>query len=62
MNWVLLIILAGVAPSDKVTDTTTVPMETEESCNAAKDRLNRSFSAIQSPHFVWMLECIPTRS
>jgi hypothetical protein len=24
--------------------------------------LNRSFSAIQSPHFVWMLECIPTRS
>jgi hypothetical protein len=42
MNWVLFVVLASTTLSDRVLNSTTVPMATEQLCNAAKTKLTEA--------------------
>jgi hypothetical protein len=48
MNWMLFVVILSGSPSDKVINSTTVPMATEQLCNAAKDQTDRRLSRIEN--------------
>jgi hypothetical protein len=58
MNWVLFWVIASTAQTDKILNTTTIPMATEELCNAAKDKLVRAYQQTQSPNYVILGESL----
>ena len=61
MDWMLFIVIASTPPSDKVINSTTVPMATEELCNAAKAKLIQAHKQKQSPNFLMIGECLRAR-
>jgi hypothetical protein len=60
MNWVLFVVLATMS-SDKVINSTAVPMATEQLCNAAKTKLIQAYKQRESPNFVIVVECLQAR-
>jgi hypothetical protein len=61
MNWMLFFVIASMSTSDKVVNTTTVPMATEELCNSAKAQLIQAYKATQGPNFLVIGECLRVR-
>ena len=60
MNWVLFFLIATVTPTDHFANSTTVPMATEELCNAAKAQLKQAYDTFQSPNTVVLIQCLKT--
>ena len=58
MNWVLFVILASISGSEKAINSTTVPMATEQLCNAAKAKLTQAYQKTQTPNWVLVTECL----
>ena len=58
MNWVLFVILASISGSEEAINSTTVPMATEQLCNAAKAKLTQAYQKTQSPNYVLVIECL----
>lgn len=58
MNWVLFFVIASTAPTDKVINSTTISMATEELCAAAKDKLVHDYQQTQSPNYLIVGECL----
>jgi hypothetical protein len=57
MKWVLFVILASTA-GEKTINSTTVPMATEQLCNAAKEKLTQAYRNTQSPQYALVAECL----
>lgn len=58
MNWVLFFLIATVTPSDHFANSTTIPMATEQLCNAAKAQLTEAYNQFKSPYSVVMIQCL----
>jgi hypothetical protein len=61
MNWVLFVILASTSGSEKVINSTAVPMATEQLCNAAKEKLTQAYRNTQTPNYALVAECLRAR-
>jgi hypothetical protein len=61
MEWVLLVIIAGVPAPGAAINSTTVPMATAERCNAARDKLLNAIKVYQSPNYAVIAECLQSR-
>ena len=61
MDWILLVIIAGVSVSDRAVNSATVPMATAERCNSAKEKVINATKAYNSPNFVIIAECLQSR-
>jgi hypothetical protein len=60
MNWLLFVVIAS-SLSDKVVNSATIPMATEQLCNSAKMKLTEDFERTRSPNFALATECLRTR-
>ena len=58
MNWVLFFLIATVTPSDHFANSMTVPMATEQLCNAAKTQLKGVYDKFESPYYAIVIECL----
>jgi hypothetical protein len=61
MNWMLFVVIVSGSPSDKVINSTTVPMATEQLCNAAKAKLTDAYQESKTPYFSIVIRCLQTR-
>jgi hypothetical protein len=61
MNWMLFIIIASTTMTDKVINSTTIPMATEQLCDAAKTKMIKAYQQTQSLNFAMISECLQTR-
>lgn len=61
MDWVLFVILASISGSEKNINSATVPMATEQLCNAAKEKLTEAYQKTQTPNYGLVAECLRAR-
>ena len=61
MNWMLVFVIASMSASDKVVNTTTIPMAEEKLCTAARAKLIEAHKQVNSPNFLIVGECLRVR-
>ena len=61
MDWLLVVILASTSSMDKAVIPISVPVATEQICNAARTKLADIYKKSQSANFMFLSECIQVR-
>ena len=61
MDWLLFVILASTSSADKAVIPITVPVATEQLCNAARSKLADTYKKSQAANFAFISECIQVR-
>jgi hypothetical protein len=61
MDWVLFVVIVSTSITDKAINSSTVPMATQQLCDAAKAQLIQAYKETQSPNFVLYAECLQAR-
>jgi len=56
MKWVLFFLITSV--TNQFANSTTVPMASEELCNAAKTQLRGEYDKFNSPYYVVVIQCL----
>jgi hypothetical protein len=61
MDWVLFVVIVSTSMNDKAINSSTVPMATQQLCNAAKAQLMQTYKEARSPNFILYAECLQAR-
>ena len=61
MDWLLIVVLASTSSADKFVSPITVPVATEQLCNAARAKLLDTYKRSQAANFMFISECLQVR-
>ena len=61
MDWVLFVVIVSTSITDKAINSSSVPMATQQLCNAAKAQLIQVYKETQSPNYTFYAECLQVR-
>jgi hypothetical protein len=61
MNWILVLVIVGVASSERTVNVTTIPMQSERLCIEGSDKLKKAYQMTDAANWMLVSQCLQVR-